>query len=567
MRRLLPLFVGLGLVLAACQASPGTSSSPGTSQAPGSEAPFTAMSYPAAGPQACNTADYTGEMSQIKALDQYTVEFDLCNPDPAFLSKVAFSAMGIQDTATLEANMANHVILSEPNGTGPYMLTEWVRGDHITLTKNPNYWGTAAISDQLVFRWSTESSARLLALEATSGGVDGIDNPGPDDMSTISDNPDLQLIPRAALNVMYVGFTNTFAPWSDQRVRKAIALAIDRQRIVDNFYPANSTVATHFTPCEIPLGCEGDDWYAFDPALTEAKQLMADAGFPNGFSTKLSYRNVVRGYLPDPVLVATDIQAQLKANLNIDVTLDEQESGTFLDNSAAGKLDGLYLLGWGADYPDPTNFLDYHFNGQNIQFGEIPDSITGPLKTAGSTADTEARTAAYVEANNAIKDFIPMVPVAHGASATAWKADVTGAHASPLTSERFSVMDPGGRPALIWMQNAEPISLYCGDETDGETLRICEQINESLYNYKVGLTDVEPALATECTPNTDASVWTCTLRQGVTFHNGAGFDANDVVESYALQWDPNNPLHVGRTGDWEYWGAFWGAQLPVVATP
>ena len=561
MRRLLPLFVGLGLVLAACQASPGTSSSPGAS-ASGSEAPFTAMSYPAAGPQACNTADYTGAMSEIKALDQYTVQFTLCNPDPAFLSKIAFSAMGIQDTATLEANMADHVILSDPNGTGPYELTEWVRGDHITLTKNPDYWGTAAIADQLVFRWSTESSARLLALQASSGGVDGIDNPGPDDFATIAGDTSLQLIKRPALNTMYIGFTNTYAPWSDQRVRQAIALALDRQRIVDNFYPEGSTVATHFTPCEIPMGCEGDDWYAQN--VTDAKQLMTDAGFPNGFATKLSYRNVVRGYLPDPVIVATDIQSQLKTALNIDITLDEEESGTFLDNSSAGLLDGLYLLGWGADYPDPTNFLDYHFNNPaNQQFGPMPTSITDPLTTGATTLDTEARTAAYQEANNAIKEFVPMIPVAHGASATAWKADVTGAHASPLTSERFSVMDPGGRPALIWMQNAEPISLYCGDETDGETLRICEQITDSLYNYQVGKTDVEPALATECTGNDDASVWTCTLREGVKFHNGAGFDANDVVESYALQWDPNNPLHVGRTGSFEYWGSFFGAMLPV----
>ena len=64
------------------------------------------------------------------------------------------------------------------------------------------------------------------------------------------------------------------------------------------------------------------------------------------------------------------------------------------------------------------------------------------------------------------------------------------------------------------MQNAEPLSLYCGDETDGESLRACEQVNESLYAYKIGGTKSEPALATACTRNTDATVWTCTLRDG-----------------------------------------------------
>ena len=467
--------------------------------------------------------------------------------------------MGINDTATLEANMANHSILAGPDGTGAYMLTEWVRGDHITLTKNPDWWGDNTGADQLIFRWSTESAARLLELQA--GTVDGIDNPGPDDFATIQASADLVLKGRPALNVMYIGMTNTFAPWSDVRVRQAIAMGIDRQRIINNFYPVGSSVATHFTPCEIAMGCEGEDWYEYDQDA--ARQLLADAGFADGFATKLYYRNVVRGYLPDPVIVGTDIQAQL-SEIGIDVELTEQESGTFLDNSSAGLLDGLYLLGWGADYPDATNFLDYHFNNPaNLQFGEIPASITGPLSTGATTLDTEARTAAYQEANNAIREFVPMIPVAHGASASAWRADVEGAHSSPLTSEVFSVMNPGGRAAMVFMQNAEPISLFCPDESDGETLRVCEQITESLYAYEVGGTAAIPSLATECTGNDDASVWTCTLREGVTFHNGGTLDANDVVLSYALQWDAGHPLHIGRTGEFTYWGAFFGANLPA----
>jgi ABC-type transport system substrate-binding protein len=430
------------------------------------------------------------------------------------------------------------------------------------LTKNPDYWGENTGADQVIFRWSTESSARLLELQA--GTVDGIDNPGPDDFAAIQGNSDLVLKERPALNVMYVGFTNTFAPWSDVRVRQAIGLALDRQRIVDNFYPEGSSVATHFTPCEIAMGCEGEDWYEFnDDSRAAARELLAAAGFPDGFATNLYYRNVVRGYLPDPVIVGTDIQAQL-AEIGVTVTLQEQESGTFLDNSSAGLLDGLYLLGWGADYPDPTNFLDYHFNNPaNLQFGEIPESITGPLTTAATTLDTEARTAAYQEANNAIREFVPMIPVAHGASASAWRADVEGAHSSPLTSEVFSVMNPGGRAALVFMQNAEPISLFCPDETDGETLRVCEQITESLYSYEVGGTAAIPSLATACTGNDDASVWTCTLREGVKFHHGGTLDANDVVLSYALMWDAGHPLHIGRTGSFEYWGGFFGANLPA----
>ena len=119
-------------------------------------------------------------------------------------------------------------------------------------------------------------------------------------------------------------------------------------------------------------------------------------------------------------------------------------------------------------------------------------------------------------------------------------------------------MKAGDRDTLVFMQNGEPHGLYCADETDGEALRVCEQIKESLYAYQVGNTDTEPSLATACTPSDDLTVWTCTLRDGVTFHDGATLDASDVVLSFAAQWDAISPLHVGRTATFEYWSSLIG---------
>ena len=167
----------------------------------------------------------------------------------------------------------------------------------------------------------------------------------------------------------------------------------------------------------------------------------------------------------------------------------------------------------------------------------------------------------YTEVNNLIKQHVPMVPVAHGGSATAYKATVEGAHSSPLGNENFSVMGIPGQDTFVWMQNAEPISLYCADETDGESLRGCEQITESLLGYVTGGTAVEPRLATACTPNDDLTEWTCTLREGVKFHDGSSLDANDVVESLVVQWDAANPLHVGRSGAFDYWSGLFGPFL------
>ncbi len=282
---------------------------------------------------------------------------------------------------------------------------------------------------------------------------------------------------------------------------------------------------------------------------------------PDGFKTTLSYRDVVRGYLPQPGLVAQDIQAQLKENLNIDVEINVMESGAFLDTAKTGTLP-LFLLGWGADYPDQTNFLDYHFGkGASPQFGKGFEDLWAVLKKAATSADQAERNKLYAEANNLVKQHVPMVPVAHGGSATAFKADVTGAHASPLGNENFSVMQPGDRKQLVWMQNGEPISLFCADEEDGESLRACEQAGESLLAFKVGGTAVEPSLAESFTANADLTEWTFKLRQGVKFHDGTDFDAKDVIASWALQWDAANPLHKGRTGTFTYFNSLFGAFL------
>ena len=353
---------------------------------------------------------------------------------------------------------------------------------------------------------------------------------------------------------------NTKKYWDNEKVRQAIAIGIDRQRIVDTFYPPGSSVATHFTPCEIPGGCTGDPWPEFDAAA--AKDLLTEAGYPDGFTTKLHLRALPRGYIAAPVDVATDIQDQLKTNLNITAEIDVQDDTTYLTTASRGELDGLFILGWGADYPDVTNFLDVFFGvGADESLGAKFDDITEPLKEGGQTADQAARDAAYTIANNNIRTHVPLVPIAHGGSATVFRADVEGAHSSPLGNEALFAMKAGDRNQLVWLQGGEPGGLYCADETDGEALRVCEQIMEPLYSYEIGGTAPEPLLATGCEANADSTVWTCTLRDGVVFHNGATFDAEDVVTSFAVQWDAEHPLHVGREGLFEYWGYLFGGNL------
>jgi len=587
---LLAVFAIVAIVFAACTpgaVSPSPSSPTATqaSQPPASTEPFTALVYPESGEAPCGEATapagfdkYKGNFKKITAQDARTVVFELCASDVAFLSKIAFTAFAINDTGWLEskidpAKAENQDIVSMVNGTGPYSLKTWDRGSQIVMEANPNYWGEAPKPQTLIFRFGTEPAQRLTELQA--GTVDGIDNVAPEDFATVQGNADLKLEPREGLNVMYFGmnnnptaegFDNSTNPFANEKVRQAIAMGIDRQRITDQFNPPGSEVASHFTPCSIPNACTGEPWYEFDAAA--AKALLAEAGYPNGFTTTISYRNKTRSYVSNPVGVVQDLQQQLKTNLNITATLDEQESTTFIDNSDAGRLTGLYLLGWGADYPDVTNFLDFHFGaGASVQFGDKFDDITAALTEGAGGADDAARKPAYEKANNAIRTHVPMIPVVHAGSGVAYRADVKDTHASPLGNEYFGVMTPGDRTQFVWMQSGEPGGLYCADETDGESLRVCEQLTDALYAYEIGGTAAEPALAEKCEPNAELTVWTCTLREA-TFHDGATLDANDVVLSYAVQWDTQHELHKGRDGSFTYFpGLFGGFLSPPLPAP
>ena len=371
--RLMALLAVVALLVAACgddaEETTTTTAAPTTTTA----APFEGLSY------AAPDCTYGGEFSKIEAVDALTVRFELCFPDVAFRSKVAFSAFAIQSSDHLEATGGGgDALISNPIGTGPYMLEQWDRGNQLILTKNPNYWGDPAIAETLVFRWSTEAAQRLVELQA--GSVDGIDNIGPEDFATVANDPNLQLIERPALNIFYIGFNNNFPPLDNEQVRQALAMAIDKQRIIDNFYPAGSSVANSFLPPAIPGFSAEAMWWEYNQQT--AREMLAAAGFPDGFDIELSYRDVVRGYLPQPAVVAVDIQAQL-AEIGVNVTLNVMESGAYIDAADAGELP-MHLLGWGADYPDATNFYDYHFGaGSSDQFGTKFDDITALLTQAG----------------------------------------------------------------------------------------------------------------------------------------------------------------------------------------
>lgn len=561
------LLVATALLGAAC----GDPNRPLTTTQPGSPAPVTAA--PSTGPfeptawpppgggapcdqvQAPDTehGPYAGLIRRIRAVDAATVEFRLCAPDVAFPTRLAFAAFAINDTAWLETHVdpgrdGEQAIVGAVNGTGPYRLDSWNRGSDVSLVRNDAYWGAPARTDRVIVRWREDAADRLAELQDAS--VDGIDDVGPGGLDTIEGDVTMQAVPRAGLNTFYVGFNNTFAPFDNPKVRQAIAIGIDREHIVAALYPTGSEVASHFAPCSIPFGCDGDPWYEFDPSA--ARQLLATAGFPDGFDTTIQYRDVARPYLPDPTAVATELQAQLLANLNIRATLEALPEATFLDTVDNGGADGIHLLGRVASVPDVSTLLDPHFGaGASREFGDPIDALVDALTAGAATVDDAARTTAYTDANNAIRANVPMIPIAHAGSLTGYRADVNGAVASPLGYERFAAMTAGDRTQLVFLADGAPNGLYCADETSAVAQLVCAQVSEGLYGFEPASAGVAPALAQACAPNPELTTWRCTLRPGVTFHDGTALDANDVVLSFAAQWDANHPLHRGREGTFQ----------------
>jgi peptide/nickel transport system substrate-binding protein len=499
----------------------------------------------------------------IEAVDRMTVRFTLCQPDPAFISKLAFPTMSIYPLEWLEKAGSDPAgeWLKKPIGSGPYRVTEWQPGQRLVLQGWNGYWGVEkAHVPQLIFRWEPDPGQRLLELQM--GTAQGIDEVNALDVKKVQDNPDLALLFRPALSVAYLGINNQVPPFDNEAVRQAVAQGIDRLQILNEDFPPGSESADYFTPCVVPDGCSGERWY--DMNLSAAKKLLADAGYAGGFETDLAYRGVVRGYLAQPDVVAQSLRTQLARNLGIRVHLRAMDPDEFIAAADAGSLPALYLLGWSADYPDVGNFLETHFGAQaEKQFGLPFGDLQKALQLSAGLSDPEALRPVYEAANNAIRQHVPMVPLAHSGwvspddRAIAYSRKVAGVKASPLGVENFAALSAEGRESLTWLQPYEPQSLYCAMADSLQAFQACSQVAEGLYRYQPGSVQVEPALAEGCHPVADTANWECTLKQGILFQDGSTFDANDVVMSFGVQWDAAQPLHKVNPQAFAYFKVLW----------
>lgn len=377
-------------------------------------------------------------IKEVKAVDELTVQFTLNRPQAPFLKNLAMSPFAIASPAAIEK--FGDDLSKNPVGTGPFKFVEWKENDRIVIEKNPDYWmeGYPKL-DKVIFRSIPENSARLNALLA--GEIDLMDGVNPSDLEQIKGNPDLQTFERPSMNVGYLGFTVTREPFDNKLVRQALNHAIDKEGIIAAFYGGLAEPAKNPLPPALEGYNDEIDPYPYD--LEKAKELLAEAGYPDGFEMELWAMPVPRPYMPDGMKVAEVLQSSF-AEIGVKAEIKSVDWGTYLEQAAKGDFDA-FMLGWTGDNGDPDNFiytlLDKDAIGSNNYSRYSNDELHDILIEAQTITDQEERNALYKKAQEIIHEDAPWAPLVHSTPLLAGKKNITNFLPHPTGSDHLTKVE------------------------------------------------------------------------------------------------------------------------------
>lgn len=378
-------------------------------------------------------------IKSVEAVDPGTVRFTLNYPLAPFIQNLGMSPFAIASPTAVQAAGADG-FTEKPVGTGPFKFKEWKRNDSITLEKNPDYWNAGYPKvDTLVFKAIPENTARLTAL--INGEIDLMDGLNPDDAETVQANSDLQLIQRPSMNIGYIGFNVEKEPFNNPKVREAISHAINKPEIIEAFFAGFGQPAVN--PMPPTLWGHNDSIKDREFNLDKAKQLLAEAGFPNGFKTDFWAMPVPRPYMPDGVKIAEAIQQDLK-KIGIETEIVTMEWATYLEKVRLGEQT-MFMLGWTGDNGDPDNFLATLLDKNNIDgnnntrwANEEASQLMMKAKQASTQAEREEL---YKQVQEIIFKDVPLVPLAHSTPVLAARANVVDYKPHPKGSESLEKVD------------------------------------------------------------------------------------------------------------------------------
>ena len=564
LRGVVPALVVVTLVSAACGGDPEVTAPPSPTPSPTptptpaiTEIPFAAAAFPASG-SACDVEGYNGRLGRVEAVDARTVRFALCAPDAAFLARLAHPVAGVLDATSFASLARDPDVRPTLAGTGPYVVDRWVPGQNVLLARAGSESTPDAVNPVMVVAWDADAAARTAALE--DAAIDGVDAPGPGELAQIATLPELVVTDRAGLATAFLAF-GAGPAFSGAEVRRAIAGSLDRDALVTAAFPTGTTVPSHLTPCIVDGACGGPGWYEFNAPAGAAA--LATEGFDLERTYPLHVPDGPVPGLPDPSGAAEAVKAQLETNLGLKVTIDAMPAADFRRAVDDGSLNSLYLDGVESPLADASGFLEPLF-GEGVRStpARRATGVATALERAAAETDAGDRAATIAEANTAIRDAAVVVPLAHPGSAVTFRSDVAGVVTSPLGLDPLGAATPGDRPQLVFAQETEPAGAWCGDQAALDAFRLCGLLADGLFGFAPGGLTPEARLARSCDPDKDAEVWTCTLARDVTFNDGTGLDAGDVLASVVASWDASGTIREAAPDDaFATWDALFGGPI------
>jgi peptide/nickel transport system substrate-binding protein len=295
---------------------------------------------------------YVSDIVETTAVDPLTIRVKTKAPSGTLPSRI--QRLGMNSQKAMQEMGPEKFGLS-PVGTGPYKFVELVRDSHLTLEAFDGYWGKKPTIQKVTFRFIPEDATRVAALQ--SGTIDLAMNVPPDIAATLDADKNYRVERIHTLRNQYLNINTRTPPFDNVKVRQAMNYAVDKEAIVKNILLGNATVTPAICSPELVFGCpKGIKGYPYDPA--KAKELLAEAGFPNGFeSTMLNSQG--------RYLASVDIGQAIAGYMDkvgIKLQVEVKEWGLFNSMFLGGQQPTTFYHGYGNTFADVDGIFSGHFD-------------------------------------------------------------------------------------------------------------------------------------------------------------------------------------------------------------
>ena len=374
------------------------------------------------------------EVSGVKVINDDTLEITIKEPIVYFLDKLTYPTAYVVDRREVgDATCFEGADWTlNPNGTGPFKLKEFVLGQRIELEPNTDFYLDPKPSLQQV-TYLLAGGSPLVMYENDEIDITGV---GVNDVERIRDpNEPLNAEYQTGANMStdYIGFNTQEAPFDDPRVRKAFAMATNKQLVAETVLMDILLPAKGILPPGIAGYDETYEGVPYDPEA--ARALLDEAGGPELFDD-VTLLTSGQGAAPSEALAA--VTALWEEDLGVSIPIEQEEFGIFLRDIDQGNFK-MFSLGWIADYPDPQNFLDIklHSGSSNNETQYSNPEVDALLEQARTEKDEAERTRLYQEAERLIVEDAPWVPLFHGQDSVLIKPYVKNYTNAPFVIPRL----------------------------------------------------------------------------------------------------------------------------------